>query len=160
LKPNTHSEPMGRTGGWGFVAGLRYDLKPDEAMIVTTTRGGARYTGFQLNDPWMMQPDARRHQVCLNSSQTKWSDDDSATYVIAANDPGVANWLDPSGVTSGLGILRWQAVPDGATKEGLIRDVRVIKLSEIAGLQLPRVTSSERRREIANRATAYASRVT
>jgi len=160
LKPNTHSEPMGRIGGWGFVAGLRFDLKPDEAMIITTTRGGARYTGFQLNDPWMIQPDARRYQVCLNNSQAEWNKDGSATYVIAAEDPGVANWLDPAGVSSGLGIMRWQAVPDGATKDGLIREVRIVKLSEVAAMQLPRITPAQRRAEIADRAAAYASRTT
>ena len=51
---------MGRVGGWGFVAGLRYDLKADEALVVTTHNGGSRYTGFQLNDPWMIPPDARK----------------------------------------------------------------------------------------------------
>ncbi len=160
LKPNAHSEPMGRTGGWGFVAGLRFDLQPDEAMVVTTTRGGAGYTGFQLNDPWMIQPDARRYQVCLNSSQARLSDDGSATYVIAAQDPGVANWLDPAGVSSGLGVLRWQAVPDGATKEGLVRDVRVVRVSDVAGMKLPGATPSARRDVLAARARAYASRST
>jgi hypothetical protein len=159
LKPNAHSEPMGRTGGWGFVAGLRFDLKPDEAMVVTTTRGGARYTGFQLNDPWMIQADARRYQVCLNSSQAEWDADGVATYVIAVEDPGVANWLDPAGVSSGLGVLRWQAVPDGAVKDGLIRDVRVVKLSEVATMNLTRVTPARRRQAIKARAAAYESRI-
>ncbi len=158
IKPNTHSMPMGRTGGWGFVAGLRFDLQPDEVMLVTTARGGAHYTGFQLNDPWMIQPDARKHQVCLNSSQALWNADGTATYVIASRDTGHANWLDPSGVTSGLGVMRWQAVPDGLTNDGLIRDLRVVKLPELAALNLPRVTPAQRRRTIARRAWDYAAR--
>jgi hypothetical protein len=158
LKPNTHSAPMGRVGGWGFVAGLRYDLQPDEAMLVTTHNGGAHYTGFQLNDPWMIQPDARRFQVCLNNSQTLWNADGTASYVIAARDPGLANWLDPAGTSSGLGILRWQAVPPGLTKDGLIRELRVVKLADLAQMPLPRVTPAQRRAAIARRAWDFASR--
>jgi hypothetical protein len=158
LKPNTHSAPMGRNGGWGFVAGLRYALQPGQAMVVTTTKGAARYTGFQLNDPWMIQPDARKFQVCLNSSQTIWSADGSATYVIAADDPGVANWLDPAGVTSGLGIMRWQGVPKDMTKDGLIREVKVVPLADIAAMNLPKVSPAQRRQTIAKRAWDYAAR--
>jgi hypothetical protein len=158
LKPNTHSAPMGRNGGWGFVAGLRYALQPGQAMVVTTVKGPARYTGFQINDPWMIQPDARRHQVCLNNTQTVWSADGSATYVISAEDPGVANWLDPGGVTSGLGIMRWQAVPKEMTNEGLIREVKVVSLADVAGMGLPMVSPAQRRQTIARRALDYASR--
>jgi hypothetical protein len=161
LKPNTISAPRGRVGGWGFVAGMNFALAPDEAAIVTTTRGDAAYTGFQLNDPWMIQSDAKLNQVCLNSSQVKPSPDGSFTYVISQGDPGVANWLDTVGVNSGIGILRWQKVPNEMTSEGLIREFRVVKLSEVAGMaQLPRVTKQQRRAEIAARAAAYASRAT
>jgi hypothetical protein len=159
LKPNTISVPRGRVGGWGFVAGLNFALAPNEAGIVTTTRGAAAYTGFQLNDPWMIQADAKLNQVCLNSSQARPSPDGSFTYVIAQSDPGVANWLDTVGVNSGIGILRWQKVPHDMTNDGLIREFRVVKLSEVAGMsQLPRVTPEQRRSEIAARAAAYASR--
>ena len=54
----------------GFVAGVNFSLAPDQAMIVNTWPGGAKYTGFQINDPWMIAPDARTRQVRLNSSQT------------------------------------------------------------------------------------------
>jgi hypothetical protein len=159
LKPNTISAPRGRVGGWGFVAGLNFLIKPDEAVIVTTTRGAAAYTGFQLNDPWMIQSDAKKNQICLNSSQARPSPDGSFTYVISQTDPGVTNWLDTVGLDSGIGLLRWQKVPKDMTGDGLIREFRVTKLSEVAGMaQLPRVTPEQRRAEIASRAAAYGSR--
>ena len=161
LEPNTISAARGRVGGWGFVAGMNFALAPDEAGIVTTTRGDAAYTGFQLNNPWMIQSDAKLNQVCLNSSQVKPSPDGSFTYVISQGDPGVANWLDTVGVNSGIGILRWQKVPKEMTSDGLIREFRVVKLSEVASMtQLPRVSPEQRRTEIAARAAAYASRAT
>ncbi len=160
LKPNTHSAAMARPGGWGYVAGLNYHLAPDEALVVTTTSGGAKYTGFQINDPWMIAPDARSRQVCLNGSQITPNADGTATYVIAASDPGAANWLDTTGYGDGLAIIRWQNIPAGLMGDGLIRDFRVAKLAEIAAMEdLPRVTPAQRRARVAARKAAYETRV-
>lgn len=161
IKPNTHSEPLSRPGGgFGYISGLNFHLAPDEAMIVTTWPGAARYTGFQLTDPWMIAPDARTHQVCLNNSQVTPSPDGTVTYVIASRDPGAANWLDTGGLQDGIGIVRWQQVPPGMDGSELIREFRVAKLGEIAEMQsFPRVTPAERQRQIAARAPAYNTRV-
>jgi hypothetical protein len=159
LKPNTISQPQGRHGGWGFVAGLRFDLEDDEAMLVTLSPEHAPYTGFQINDPWMIAPDARYFQVCLNNSQTTLNRDGTCTYAIAKTDPGVANWLDTTGLDRGIGILRWQGtLPDtDATK--LIREIRVVKLADLAKMgDIPRVTPAQRRRAIAARLPAYSAR--
>jgi hypothetical protein len=158
LKANQHSEPMQRPGGWGFVAGLNFSLADDEAMLVTTRRGGAKYTGFQLNDPWMIAPDARTQQVCLNSSQATTSGDGSTSYVISRTDPGAANWLDTCGMRDGIGIIRWQNIPEGLKKEGLIANLEVIKLAKLATLGLPMVTPQQRRERVAARFAAYSSR--
>ncbi len=98
---------MGRPGGWGFVAGLNLSLKADEAMLVTTDPAGSKYTGFQINDSWMIAPDARRYQVCLERSQTTPNADGTIGYVISKTDPLVAHWLDTEGMDDGIGILRW-----------------------------------------------------
>lgn len=158
LKSNTYKPPAVRAGGWGAVSGLRFTLAPGEALIVRTTQGGARYTGFQVTDPWMIAPDARRHQCCLNLSQVRPSPDGSFTYVMSPTDPGVANWLDTSGLHDGFGIVRWQALPPGATGDGLLREFRVAQLGEIVGMDLPRVTPEQRRQQLTARAWDYAAR--
>jgi hypothetical protein len=158
LKPNTISKPLGRYGGFGFVAGLRFQPAPHQAVVVTTVSGGAGYTGFQLTDPWMIAPDARRNQVSLNLSQATPNPDGSFTYVIASQDPGAANWLDTAGLEDGYGIMRWQVVPRDMKGEGLIRDFRVVALSEFARMDVPRVSPEERRNRVAARASGYASR--
>jgi hypothetical protein len=160
LKPNTHSEPLTRPGGFGFVGGLAFHIEPDEAMIVTLDRGAAKYAGFQINNPWMIAPDARSHQVCLNNSQATPSPDGTYTYVISIADPGVANWLDTVGMRDGIGIFRWQAVPPTMTNANLIRDFRVVKLGDIAAMKnLPKVTPQQRAARVAARAAAYNMRV-
>jgi hypothetical protein len=161
LKPNTHSEAQARPGGWGFVSGLNFHLAPGEALLVTLSPGQAKYTGFQINNPWMIAPDARTRQVCLNNTQSTKNADGTVTYVISREDPGVANWLDTAGMDDGLAIMRWQSVPAGMTNDGLIRDFRVVKLSEVAAMKdLPRVTPEERRARVAKRTPDYNTRVT
>jgi len=159
LGPNERSEPLGRPGGWGFVAGMNFSLADDEVFLVTTHPGDAAYTGFQINNPWMIAPDARKKQVCLNLGQTTKNADGTITYVIAREDPGVANWLDTDGLRDGIGILRWQQVPPEMTNENLIRDFRVIKRAELDAMRdIPRVTPDERKEQVAARFAAYSSR--
>ncbi|MGE3691002.1 MAG: hypothetical protein AB7F98_06445 [Novosphingobium sp.] len=160
IAANAKSALMERPNGWGFVGGLNFSLKPDEAMLVTTHPGGSKYTGFQLNDPWMIAPDARAKQVCLELSQTTPNADGTVSYVIAKSDPMAANWLDTDGMDDGIGIMRWQQIPAGLKPDGLIRDFRVIKLAEVPGLKLPMVTAEERRRRVAARWADYSSRAT
>lgn len=159
LQPNSIAQPVPREGGWGYLAGVRFQLKPDEAVLVTTSRGGAAYTGIQVVDPWMIASSAKQHQTSLNLSQAKPNKDGTFSYVIAPSDPGIANWLDTAGLHDGFAILRWQVLPEGTKAETLLRDFKVIKLSEAAKLPgIALATPADRKREIARRADEYASR--
>ncbi|MGE3691112.1 MAG: hypothetical protein AB7F98_07000 [Novosphingobium sp.] len=160
LKPNTSGGPIGRAGAWGFVAGIRFSLADDEAMVVMTSRGGAAYTGFQVVDPWTIAADARTHLTSLNLAQAKPDRNGDITYVIAKSDPGVANWLDTTGLGDGYAVVRWQAPPAGAKAEGLLKSVRVIKLAEAA--KLPGIALSDpkkRARQLEQRAREWANRL-
>ncbi len=161
LKSNSIAPVRARFGGWGFLTGLRFQLAPGQALVVTTTHGAARYYGFQLTDTWMIAPDARRYQCSLNSSQVTPDADGATTYVISESDPGVANWLDPSGIQDGFGILRWQNVPPTMTAAGLVRDLRLLSLTDIVALRgVARVTPEQREQQIAARFPGYSARTT
>ena len=158
LEPNSYAGPVARDGGWGFIAGLRFQLAPDEALLVTTSSGGAGYAGFQLCDPWMLSPDARRHQASLNLAQAAPNPDGTRSYAITPVDPGIHNWVDSAGLHNGIALLRWQSVPPGVDKDDLIPEFRVVKLSELDSLALPRVSPAQRREQMAARDAAYAGR--
>ncbi len=159
IAPNTVGGPTPRDGGWGFVAGVHYKLQPGEALLVRTTDGQAQYTGFQVTDTWMIAPDAKRFQTSLNTSQARADADGGYTYVIAPTDPGVANWLDTAGLTEGFAVLRWQALPPGAAKDGLVREVRVVRIADLAGLiGVARISPADRRAQTLARADGYANR--
>ena len=160
LKPNSFKAPAKRPGGWGFLAGLRFQITPGQAVVVTTSRGAARYTGFQLTDPWMIAPDARLHQCCLNISQATPDADGAFTYVISLTDPGVANWLDPAGIHDGFGILRWQNIPPDMTADELFHSLRVVSLDDVAKLPgVARITPAQRQQQLAARIPGYNHRV-
>ena len=160
LKPNTYGGPMGREGAWGFVAGLRFSLGEGEALAVTISRGAAAYTGFQVVDPWTLASDARTQLTSLNLAQAAPDRDGNFTYVIAPSDPGVANWLDTTGLRDGFGVIRWQGTPQGATKEGLLRSFRVIRLADAAALPgAARITPAQRAAQLERRATEWVNRL-
>lgn len=159
LEPNTISGPIAREGGWGFLAGLRFQLQSDEAILVTTTRGGAQYQGIQVVDPWMIGSNGRKHLTSFNPAQVKANTDGSHSFVIAARDPGTANWLDTAGLHDGFAVLRWQNLVAGSSGAGLLREFKVIKLADAAKIPgIATITPQERRAQIAGRETGYTQR--
>jgi len=159
LKPNSISGPLPREGGWGYLAGLRFQLQPDEAILVRTGRGGAQYNGIQVIDPWMIAPDGTKHLTSLNPSQARPDADGSYSFVISPADPGIANWLDSGGLHDGFAVLRWQNLPTGVKGEDLLREFKVIKRADAARLDgVARITPAERSAQLAEHADGYAQR--
>jgi hypothetical protein len=99
------------------------------------------YQGFHLANLWGESLDYANHQSSLNGFQTEWDGEGSARYVVAHRDPGVANWLDTTGVPVGFMTFRWTyaAVP------AELPSVAVTKTA------LGAVTPRDRRRAIALR---------
>ena len=161
LKPNVLIPPASRDGGWGYIASARFDLSPDDAMVITTTLGGAVYSGAQVNDPWMITPYSGVRQNSLTNAQLTPNADGSFTYVISERDPGVANWLDTGGLRLGFLLFRWQGFAAPGKAEELVRGYRVVKLAELDKTEfagLPRVTPVERRKLLQQREVEYRQR--
>ena len=159
LKDNTILGPAARAGGWGFLASARYNLAPGHALLITLEPHGCAYMGLHITDPWSVVPDGRRHQTSLNNHQAALSADGSITYVVAAQDPGVANWIDTAALRAGYILMRWQACPSGAQAAGMVRRFEVIDIASAADLAGPSVSPTERQAAIARRATDYAKRL-
>ncbi|MGV6806545.1 MAG: hypothetical protein ACWA5K_01410 [bacterium] len=101
---------FGDQGGWDkqyyFQGG--FDLQEDEALIIeTTVPDQCRYWNIQLTEELFIPLDYVNRQTGLNGFQTKVDADGKARWVISANDPGVANWLDTSGWQIGSILGRW-----------------------------------------------------
>ena len=160
--PNKWSAPEGRPGGWGYLAGGRFELTGETALVITTSDGGAYYTGFQITDPWTIAPDPIHRTSSLNRSQALANPDGTYTYVVSLEDPGIHNWIDTVGLREGWMLLRWQGVPDSTAGSTLVRDVRLVRLADLdtqllhAGV--PKATLETRRQQVHRRITEHALR--
>lgn len=160
---NNTRPPEGRAGGWGYIAGGRFKLQDDEGLLVTIDPISAAYFGFQVNDDWMTPPDYVNHLAGLNRSQAKPNADGTYTYVIAARDPGVWNWVDTVGLHEGGYVLRWQRLADpNPPVDKAVRQTQLVKIAELKDL-LPAgttwVDAEARRAQIADRVKAFWKRV-
>jgi hypothetical protein len=156
-EPNGLIGPNGRDGNWGYLAGGRFAVADDEAVLVTLDPASSYYTGFQITDPWTIAPDPMIRLASLNKAQCALNSDGTVTYAIALTDPGIANWIDTCGLHEGWMLTRWQGVPADAAIDRLIRDVRLVKLDAIPG-DIPRVELHHRRAQIGERAIGFAMR--
>lgn len=157
-EPNRLIGPNGRDGNWGYLAGGRFAVADDEAVLITLDPAGSYYTGFQITDPWTVAPDPMVRLASLNKSQVTPNADGTVTYAIALTDPGIiANWIDTCGLHEGWMLTRWQGVPTDAAIDRLIRDVRLVKLEHIPE-DIPRADLEHRRAQIAERARGFALR--
>jgi hypothetical protein len=147
-----------REGGWGFAAPGQFQLQPDEALVVTVDTLGAQYVGFQLTDPWAISAEYIRHQGSLNNHQAVPNKDGTITYVIAARDPGVTNWLDTSGLTDGFFQIRWQKLAGTVDASGAIKSAKVVKIADLPPGPGP-ASAAWRRIQAADRVAAYAHRL-
>jgi hypothetical protein len=143
-----------------YVAG-RFVLAPDEAFVVDVSDGGAEYFTVPLSNIWGTTLDILDRTGSLNKAQSLANEDGTYTYVIAAQDPGVHNWIDTDGLLEGILTLRMAEFPDGGARPDLSARGRVVKLDRLdAELpDLPRVTPDERAAQLADRRTAYLRRL-
>ncbi|GLU37319.1 hypothetical protein [Pseudomonas sp. NBRC 100443] len=157
-RPNTLVGPIGRQANWGYLAGGRFELADDQALLITIEHAGARYSGFQVADPWTVAPDPLYRQSSLNSSQQATNPDGSVTFVVSVSDPGVHNWIDTCGLHHGWLLLRWQGFAAEIDASSLIRGCQLVDLAALAAHLppgCPTVTLEQRRAQIEPRALQY-----
>lgn len=79
-----------------------FGLGENDALLVECDVPDARYWAFQLVDPCFRSLDWARHQTSLNHAQAKVDAGGRVRIVVARRDPGVANWLDTTGLAEGV----------------------------------------------------------
>jgi hypothetical protein len=164
LPVNTMTEPRLTPGGLAtqYSSVGHYELADDEALIVTVPASDAPYQGFQLGSMWYISLDFINHQTSLTADQARPDPDSMLRFVVAEQNPGVANWLETTGHARGYLQIRWQrtsrefTADDGPT-------VEKVTFAELAD-RLPyyeqaRVTPDEWRARIAARQAAVANRM-
>jgi hypothetical protein len=90
-----------------FYSSGRWDLAPDEALVMRGTIPPSRFTNVMLWNRHMQTLEYRYRRSSLNTEQISWEPDGSYTIVIAHRDPGVPNWLDTGGHRTGTIFWRY-----------------------------------------------------
>ena len=160
---NQITTPWARATGWGYASFGSFALADDEAWVVTLDALGAAYFAFQLADPWGIAVAYTDRNGSLNHNQMRANVDGTYTYVIAAQDPGVYNWLDSAGLLAGMFTARWQGMPPHVTSpDGLVRSTQIVKLKSLKDALPPEtvfISPSERKSQLAERAASYQRRL-
>jgi hypothetical protein len=134
----------------------RWELRPDEALIVEVEPPEGIYWSFSIGNPWWETIHYGRHQSSLNAHQVAVDSDGLVRVVLCEGDPGVANWLDTAGHSNGPIILRCVR-----TKTAPTPTTRIVPFEQLAA-ELPsdtsRVTPEERSSVLAARRRAVRER--
>jgi hypothetical protein len=164
LPVNTMTEPRLTPGGLAtqYSSAGHYELADDEALIVTVPASDAPYQGFQLGSMWYISLDFVNHQTSLTSHQAHRDPDGLLRFVISAQNPGLANWVETTGHARGYLQIRWQRT----SREFTAADGPTVEKVPFASLPdaLPhheqaRVTPEQWRDRIAARQAAVANRM-
>jgi hypothetical protein len=165
LAPNDMKEPAssGPMGGMATQRTCRANvcLSDDEAMIITTTAGGARFRNAVLQNVFMLSYDYWMKTTSLNMTQMASDADGRFTYVISHQDPGVHNWLDTGGRRQTIFGQRWQAFPadyQGAPPSVTARVVKWQDLDRALPAGIRRLDAASRREQLARREAGFRRR--
>lgn len=82
-------------------------IAEDEALVIEAMPPVCEHWNFQLNNYWMESLDYRYHTIHTNKHLAHYEDDGSIRLVVTHDDPGLPNWLDTAGHTSGTMCFRW-----------------------------------------------------
>lgn len=147
----------GRVGGLVSQTIMFARLRVDEshAFVFTIGPGDAPYRNIVLQDYWFRTIDYWKRQSCMNNSQSTPNPDGSVTYVVAQEDPGVANWLDPCGFEHLLVVNRWQGMCGGAEPSASGKLVALKDLESALPADIPRFTPEQRAEQLRERGETF-----
>jgi hypothetical protein len=167
VQPNTIPAPLIRPAPagelpWGMTGVGRFAIADDEGLLFTLDPVSALYLGAMAASPWLVGIDYAKRTGTLNNHQAARNPDGSITYVLAARDPGVQNWLDTGGLHEGYMLFRWEMLQRTPDPKLAVRDVKVIKLADVPSslpYPAPRFSTADRKKQIAEREEGFSRRL-
>ncbi len=130
-------------------------LPRDEAIVVRVRPPRASYWAVEFGNYWWETMDYRNRISNTNCHYAQLEDDGELLLVIAHDDPGHPNWLDPSGHEEGYVTVRWIGAEHYPVPE-----VEQVKLPQLGQLLQGRksLTPEQRREQIAGRRRGVVNR--
>lgn len=144
-----------------YVLG-HFQLKDDEALVLTLQTAGANYFIVPITNVWGTSNEIVHRTGSLNKAQSAADADGNYTFVISLRDPGIHNWVDPTDMHEGIITARWAEFPQGRPTGRVALEARLVKFADL-DRELPastvRVTPEQRRAQLEQRAAGYLRRL-
>jgi hypothetical protein len=130
-----------------------FELEDGEALIIETEMPAKRhYWNIQLNDPYFNAIEFVYRLASINEATAHFGTDGKFRAVIALEDPGVPNWLDPAGFKQGTIYGRWYDCDPNPMPT--ITRVKLAGLRDHLPADTPSVTPKERAEQLRRRVRA------
>ena len=130
-------------------------LPRDEAIVVRVKPPNATYWAVEFGNYWWETMDYRNRLTNTNCHYAELEADGELMLVIAHDDPGHPNWLDPSGHEEGYVTVRWIGADNYPAPV-----VEQMKLDELQSVLSGRktLTPAERKEQLAARRRGVVNR--
>lgn len=138
-----------------YVPGV-YEMAAGEAIVIEWTPPESDYWSVQLGDVWSRPLDSMHHQTDINMARAAIDSDGKFRAVVTLDDPGVANWLDPTGNLQGVIVMRNYRSRSATVEPSLVK-IKADELADYLPADTPAVTPEERRKALAYRRSAMQS---
>jgi hypothetical protein len=130
-----------------------FELEDGEALIVETEMPAKRhYWNIQLNDPYFNAVEFVYRLASINEATARFSSDGRFRAVVALEDPGVPNWLDPAGFKQGTIYGRWYDCDPNPMPT--IKRVKLAELRDHLPADTPAVRPEQRAEQLRRRVRA------
>lgn len=106
-----------------------WNLKEDEALVITVQPPECDSWNFQLNNYWMESLDYRYHTICISKGTAEYENDGSIKIVVSHKNSGIKNWIDTCHHFEGTMCWRWYRLASEA--EAIQPKCEVIKLANL-----------------------------
>jgi hypothetical protein len=139
-------DQAGRAAQW-YIAG-RFDLQPDEALIIEIAPGECRYWNLHLANELSHTLDFYNRIVNTNGFQAHEDSDGVFRIVVSSEDPGVWNWMDTLDHRKGF---LWGRMDRAKDHEPVTKKVKFAEIREHLPAGTRKATPQERDAEIRRR---------
>ncbi len=147
---------MGGLKGQFYYEGA-YDLADDEALLIeTTVPERYAYRSVILTNDIYETTDWYNNHSSLNGAQAPVDADGILRIIVSARDPGVPNWLDTAGFTTGVIQGRW--VDCSSEPVPTVRKLALADVRAALPAATPQVSPRERETIIRDRRAALQQR--
>ncbi len=111
-----------------------WQLNPGKALVVEATPPECTTWNFVLANHWLESLDYRQSRIHVNKHTAYYRPDNSVRVIVASEDPGLPNWLDPQQHLFGSMCFRWNRAdiyPQPRIREVDVEELETFRSEEL-----------------------------